>query len=324
MRFNKWLGVAIFLTSASSLEANTETFFTLLEPSSARATALGESFSAIQNDIAGFQYNPATLSTLSSNQASFLFEKQYEQEKYSFFSIGIPRNNFSLGGSVAYFDTGTITLFDGEKSESVVGQRDLIFSAGASKRFHQFSLGLKPKIISTEISETKKIQTLAMDGGILFLSSARLSAGFSIQNLELSGAGEEDLPRVIQGGFFYLINENAGLAADLRKISGGKILPSLGYELAVGPLALRAGVKKGEKSNIVSLGSGIRINQFQLHYAANFIPAQDLRHQFSMTYSFGRKSTTLENYSNPSDPPISNDNFDSLEILNRESESKNN
>ena len=65
------------------------------------------------------------------------------------------------------------------------------------------------------------------------------------------------------------------------------VFPSLGYELNLGPLALRAGYKNESGSNATFFGTGIRISQFQLHYAANFIPTKDLHHQFSMTYSFG-------------------------------------
>src|SRR5262245_34165552 len=128
----KWACLFAWLSVLStSSYATTERYFTLLEPSSARATALGQSFSAVKNDIAGFQYNPATLSTLDSNQFSFLFERQFEQERYSFFSAGIPGPRLSMATSLSYFDTGDVTLYDGEQTLNVVGQRDLVIAAGA-------------------------------------------------------------------------------------------------------------------------------------------------------------------------------------------------
>src|SRR5690242_13966416 len=69
------LMVAIIIITVGKVQAGgtgTSGGLTLLEPSGARPAALGEAFTAATNDIAGFDYNPASLKSLESGQASFM------------------------------------------------------------------------------------------------------------------------------------------------------------------------------------------------------------------------------------------------------------
>src|SRR4051812_34477585 len=60
--------------SAHAKGAGTSGGLTLLEPFGARPAALGEAFSAATNDIAAFGYNPASLRSLNTGQASFMYQ----------------------------------------------------------------------------------------------------------------------------------------------------------------------------------------------------------------------------------------------------------
>ena len=62
----------------------------LLEPTGARAASLGEAFSAMTNDITAFGYNPASLGSLETGQASFMYEKGLAEDSYGHFLIGTP------------------------------------------------------------------------------------------------------------------------------------------------------------------------------------------------------------------------------------------
>jgi len=61
---------------------------TLLNPASARPAALGEAFTAMQDDISAMDYNPASVKSLSSGQASFFYQKGLTDDAHGNFLIG--------------------------------------------------------------------------------------------------------------------------------------------------------------------------------------------------------------------------------------------
>src|SRR5437773_11416078 len=72
-------GLAMGLCLTCLLEApllaaqssGTSSFSFLNIPTGARAAAMGQAFTSIPNDIQGLVYNPASLATMASSQASF-------------------------------------------------------------------------------------------------------------------------------------------------------------------------------------------------------------------------------------------------------------
>src|ERR1044071_10407581 len=85
---------------------------TLLEPTSARATALGEAMTAAPDDVSSMGYNPATLGSLNSGQASFMYEKGLAQDSYGQFLIGSPTTHGGAGLSVGYYEIGRASWRD--------------------------------------------------------------------------------------------------------------------------------------------------------------------------------------------------------------------
>src|SRR5260221_13710945 len=103
------------LMSTSGLHANgngTSTGLTLLESPGARPPALGEAFTSVSDDITALGYNPASLGTLTSGQASFLYNKGIAQDSSGHLAIGVPTHLGGLGLSVGYYNGGDFQLFD--------------------------------------------------------------------------------------------------------------------------------------------------------------------------------------------------------------------
>src|SRR5687767_14400001 len=78
--------LAVQLASAGS--EGTSGGLTLLSATTARASGLGAALSASVDDISGFGYNPASLSTLKTGQASFLYQQGMVDDSFGHFMIG--------------------------------------------------------------------------------------------------------------------------------------------------------------------------------------------------------------------------------------------
>src|SRR5205823_4450048 len=80
-------------------------------PVGARATAMGQAFGSVPNDIQGLAYNPACLATMAASQLSFQHLSYVEdvvQEAISFGHAG-RQEELSWGFSVNYLRVGDIT-----------------------------------------------------------------------------------------------------------------------------------------------------------------------------------------------------------------------
>src|SRR5688572_29142141 len=86
----------------------TESALTLLEPTSARTAALGESCAALRNDVNPVAYNPATLDTLRSSQISFLFQRGLGSDNFGHAAVGLPFDKHAFGVDIRSYDSGTI------------------------------------------------------------------------------------------------------------------------------------------------------------------------------------------------------------------------
>src|SRR6185295_15461073 len=80
-------------------------------PVGARATAMGQAFGSVPNDIQGLVYNPASLATMAASQLSFQHLSYVEdvvQEAFSFGHAG-RQEELSWGISSNYLRVAQIT-----------------------------------------------------------------------------------------------------------------------------------------------------------------------------------------------------------------------
>jgi hypothetical protein len=269
----------------------------LLDPASARASSLGEAFSAITNDIAAFAYNPASLRSLSSGQASFMFQRGLTDDSRGRFLVGAPIDCGGVGLNVNYYDGGTLDLVQSGVKRSVTAKRDWVISLGAARMIGPVSVGVAAKHITSTIVETEEAQAWAADVGAQMTVHPRVVVGASLQNMGSSLKyleTREDLPRLARLGaawkpaihLFPLL-----LVAEAPYYIGEKeVRPALGAETSVGPLAFRVGYKTQNDLANWAFGAGFNLNQFSLDYSFGLI--EDLRdeHNISFNLKFGGKA----------------------------------
>lgn len=285
-------GLSIMLFQATGAHASAG--LTLLEPANARPFAMGEAYSANQDDIAAFHYNPASLSSLSLKEVSFFYRQGVFNDSYTHLALGGPSSRGGFGGSVGYYNGGETEVFDGENVANVAGQRDIVLSLGYGIRRSAISVGTAVKYFSSTLAETEKATAYAADFGLQYQLDSRWTFGGAIQNLgtHLRYADKGDpLPRLVRAGLRWqafvapypisLSVEDAYLANDQTHV------PSVGFEAAVSPLVLRAGYKSNQGQNVIAAGAGFLAGNFSIDYSMAMIQSLDAQHLFSVSHRFG-------------------------------------
>jgi hypothetical protein len=271
---------------------------TLLEPPSAKASALGGAFSAASNDIAAFGYNPSSLMSLSNPSASFMYEKGVIDDAYGHFLLGTPSNGRrALGLSIGYYDSGTIDVYDGLTSHAVTAQTDLVIGVGGAMQRGPISFGLTGKVIRSQLIETHTAQAYAVDlgAGLDLPSGSRIGVSFQNFGTDLKYKNEGDpLPRIARVGYSYPLFSGAyptHLLLDVPYyLNEAETTPSLGLETWVGPLAIRGGYTKGFDENNFAIGTGFILGKSSLDYSFDFKNDLDVRHRVSFSMKFDNPS----------------------------------
>ncbi len=261
---------------------------TLLEAPGARAASLGEAFSAAKDDASAFLYNPASLGTLTENNALFLYQQGVIGDSYGQFTMG---NTKGWGVSTAFYKGGTIE----SSGREIVTQKDLVLSVGKSVRVQNFLLGATGKYFSSEIVETASAQALVLDLGSQMLVTSNLTMGVSLQNLGNKlqyFEDKEDLPRLARSGMSYQFrtgNVSSTFFFDaVYSFNQSKILPALGTEINKGPLSMRIGLKADDSKQNVTVGTGFMLGKYDVDYSFAMSAQQEsAQHLVSVGLRFG-------------------------------------
>jgi hypothetical protein len=262
-------------------------------------------------------YNPATLSTIDTTQASFTFFKHLLDINSGFAHLATEWEGVgNIGVEVNYTNFGS---FD---RTSKIGQTQGEFSAGdlaiavgwASELGEGFRAGLAGKMIFSSI-ESFSSSALALDGGLLYVDTAsRLNIGLSILNLgsQLSsyGAENEDLPLDLKIGVSHelrglplliavnlnrLLDDPKDAASDPEavKFIDRFLSFSVGGEFRISkPIRLRLGwdnrvrqdVPTGRSPGLAGLsaGLGVLVDDYRFDYALNSLSTLGLIHRVTI------------------------------------------
>lgn len=275
-------------------QAKTQAGLSLLEAPTARAAALNGALTAGQNDVAAFAFNPASLSSLQKNQATFLLQNGINDDAYGQFSVGIPSQKSGLGFSVGYYDGGDLLVSDGFTLKNVASQKDLVVRLGLSRSIHSFSFGMAGTYLSSTLAEQDQATAVAGDFGVGYKMNSRINLGAAIQNIgtkiRFDSAGDE-LPRIARWGgeiSVHPYNIATKLFLDAAyHMNPGEWRPALGVETKVGPLAFRMGYKTGRNAEELSVGTGFLIGQTGFDYSFGLVNQLESQHRVSVGFEFG-------------------------------------
>ena len=283
------LSALLLFSPILSAAAPTSAGLTLLQRPSARASALGEAFSAVARDVAAFHYNPAALATLDRPQASLLYEDGFAGDAFGRVLGGLPTRRGAFGLSLGYYDGGEAALSsDGFTTSQLTVQRDLLVTLGYARTLGVLEAGVAVKHLSSELIEKHRASAFAVDAGLGWEPVSGWRLAVSIQNV--GGAltyldSANALPRVSRLGTSLLVlpEYNATLFAELPYyLEEEKAEAAVGLEAGPDPLAFRLGYQAGRLKRL-SLGAGFRFGDMTLDYAYSMIGDLDAAHLVSVS-----------------------------------------
>lgn len=294
--------ILLALSGASSVYAKgagTSGGLTLIEATSARASSLGEAYSAMTDDIAAFGYNPASLGSMQSGQAAFLYQQGLVDDSYGHFMIGGPSRKGSIGLSLGYYNGGEMELYDGVTERTVTSQRDLALALGYARDIGPVTFGMTGKYLSSELIETEKATAFAGDFGLSVPVMSRLRIGAAVQNIgtQLKFIEEgDDLPRIARAGFALALIPQKYVTTLLVDapyfLNEEELRPSVGLEVSIGVLSLRGGYKSGSDLQEFSVGTGFQLGRSSLDYSFGLADKLDSQHRVSLAMRFGGGAVT--------------------------------
>jgi len=258
----------------------------------ARPSGMGNTFSAIADDVNAILWNPAGLTLLQGKEASFtytnlaaVFDVEEASGMYDgFLGYAQPlKNGDTFAISLQYQEQGKIAYTT--DSPEVIAEYNLGANYAAilsyAKKFSSsLSWGVSFKFIQTRLWEIVGRAYAADLGGLYQSSNEKLSLALCLQNtgtkLQMEDLEQADpLPQNIKLGISYkLINDsshNLVFGLDLNKptTSASSIFLSLGTEYWYqGLLALRLGYlsKEGNVAGFTQ-GIGIRYRGYEVDFA---------------------------------------------------------
>ncbi|HAX62444.1 MAG TPA: hypothetical protein DCX95_07840 [Elusimicrobia bacterium] len=266
----------------------------------ARPVGLGESFTAVADDVSTIFWNPAGLATIKEQEIVFAYNKWFEDIYQGFVGYSKPLEGIgTFGLGIIYLSMKDIPGYDEwDYKIDPVKSNDMAFAVSYSRTITEDSLsdasiqtGANVKYIRQQLADETGA-AVAMDAGILCKLSA-VSFGASVQNFGTKmkfNEKEEPLPLSIKfGNAVKLLNNNLVIALDVNFPADNKTYFSVGAEYwLLNILVLRVGYRgKVDLGNGVTLGTGFRIKSVQVDYA--FVNYDELKytHRISVIYKFG-------------------------------------
>ncbi len=283
--------LSLLLIKGAQAAQKSSAGMTFLESSGARPSALAEAFSSVQNDISAMGYNPASLSTLKTGHASFMYQKGIADDAFGEVRIGVPKG---FGLSVGYYNGGDVELVDQGQQRTAVIQKDLAATFGYARPFGRISVGAAGKYLSSELAESAKATAYALDLGMQMPMGSRLNFGAALQNIGTKMKYIEEaeaLPMTARIGFSLNVLRSTLLLLDgVYDKNSQAINPAIGVESLIGPMALRAGYKSGSDLEGLTLGAGFLLSRFSFDYSFGLVQDLDSRHKVSVSMRFGSSS----------------------------------
>ncbi len=178
--------VAIFATATVYAQVGTTTSSFLEIPVGARSISFGEAYVSVANDVTALYWNPAGITNLNSNQATFQNTEWFVDTKLYYAASVFKFKDIYLGASIYMFDGGEMDVrtynFQEGTGEQFTVQDISIGLTYAQKLTENFGVGGNLKFVQNQIWRMKS-STVALDLGFQYQTPLeKVELGFSISN----------------------------------------------------------------------------------------------------------------------------------------------
>ncbi|HAH05085.1 MAG TPA: hypothetical protein DCM05_00945 [Elusimicrobia bacterium] len=312
MRASALLTALLLGARLAHASAGEEPFSFLFIDAGARAAAMGGAYTALARDSNALLYNPAGLSRIEKDEATFMHNEHFAgvAQEYAAFAL---KNG--IGGNLNYVNLGSMprTTISNPGGAGDFSAWDLALSGGYGRRLSEaLGAGAGLKLIREAIDD-ESATGVALDMGALYSVQdyPGLDLGLAVQNLGPSvrfQSESETLPVHFRTGAAYSFTayvQPSALAVDFSKELSEEAAVALGAEtVAAKALALRLGFNTRNAAGYgVSVGLGWVLRDFSLDYV--FIPYGELgdAHRFSLTCRWGGGESRPEPVRTLREPP---------------------
>ncbi|NIA28458.1 MAG: PorV/PorQ family protein [Actinobacteria bacterium] len=272
------LFLLLFSFSSSFAAGNTGLAF-LKIGAGARATAMGEAYTAAADDATSLFWNPAGSAWSGSRLAHFTHNEWIQGITNEVANISLPAFRGSFGIGLVLNSVGGIErrTFATDEPLDDISAHDFSILLNYSRMIGQnLSVGLNAKFIDEKIY-IESARGFAVDLGVRYqLITPGLFLGAALQNLGSTTSLAEEkiaLPTTARLGAAYVLpfkvlNGNWLFAADFVQIFKEQSHFNIGSEFSpFSLLRLRIGYQTGYEEKGLSAGFGLALNRFQFDYA---------------------------------------------------------
>ncbi len=252
----------------------------------ARASAMGEAFTALANDGTSLYWNPAGMAQQQQGDLSSVYNLWFQQIRQGYLSLGFPSLGGTVGFGVNYVNMGDIEGRDEQSNPTGnFGASDVHLFLGYAVRFKRIALGLTGGWLRETIKDNTRSAFLG-NIGLQYSLDKQLTLGAAIQNVG-TRLGNDPLPLTLKTGIAWS-GETLTLAADLAKPLDNNLYWCLGAEWWIlKGIALRGGYKTNQDIGPGwSVGLGFKFQRIRLDYA--YVPYGGLgsTHRASLGMNF--------------------------------------
>jgi hypothetical protein len=295
------LGMGIMsLSSAWASGPGTTGADILSIPVGARAIGMGESYTAMADDVSSLYWNPAGIALLNQSQASFMYSKYFQDASLSQAAVATPLENGGIGASVSYLNYGTINGFNdtGDPTGNISAYSG-VATLGGAWLGDFWSAGANLKGIQGKLADVSATG-FGADLGLNLIyphevwTGGTLRFGATLRNL---GSGmkyiseKDPLPTEWRAGVaaVQMLDRKLNLSLDYGKEKANKGSIYTGAEYWLMPiLALRTGyVGNHTESNGLRLGMGLKVKNVSFDYAYSQYGDLGMDNRFELTVRFG-------------------------------------
>ena len=265
----------------------------LIEPS-VKANGMANAFTANNQDVFGFYYNPAQSS--DTVQIGATYQKGYMEDNTGVIAAKIPTKVIDMGVSLYYYNTGDL-------DSGAQGATDMMVLLNLSRKiFGPLSLGVNGKYLHSSLFGDLTASTMMYDAGAL-LEFKYFNMGASVANINGSlnyGVEDEEIPTVTRVGILLHSDKDSviGVAAgvDYVKVSSEAFIRAGGEVSFSNMVAGRGGYEYGDKGNNgFSMGIGLLLGQLQLDYAFTvYNQLKENVHKIGLIYKFESAKASYE------------------------------
>lgn len=262
----------------------------------ARASAMGDAYTAVADDATAVTWNPAALTRVTAPAASFMHAAYVESSQYNYAAYAQPLGERSvIGAGIQHFTPGEIDGMDTNGDAAAdVKPSDLAGALAYAHRTSWGALGLAGKFVRSKLVDTAS--TWAVDFGYL-TPRYKDRFDFSLTANHVGGEMEfdeekEDLPTVFRAGSAVHITRRWMGAYDVSFPNDGDVSHAVGTEFPLLPegkfgLTGRLGYNTRTKDLDgagLSGGLGFSFKKISIDYALASFGDLGLTHRFSLNF----------------------------------------